>query len=138
MIRTCLLIGMGLIVYLIGIGSTFAIGLEHNLRGYVKTYPMLTRDDATDWLATTRSRVKLRWFPSADVTMAADYEVAFLTGSQVDQSSFSFFQTALDSRQNLVDLTWSLVDKQDVFVTHTLDRVYFEYYSERLIVTIGR
>ena len=37
-----------------------------------------------------------------------------------------------------MDLTWSLVDKRDVFVTHTLDRIYFEYYSERVIVTIGR
>jgi hypothetical protein len=99
---------------------------------------MFIHADANDWLSTTRSRVRLRWFPTFAITGAVDYEATLSTGSLVGKPVFCFSQPSPSRRQELMDLAWTFINEENIFATHTLDRVYVEYYSTRLVFTIGR
>jgi len=41
-------------------------------------------------------------------------------------------------RGELFDLSWRLVDTENVYATHTVDRLYAEYYHKNAVVTLGR
>ncbi len=116
-----------------------AIDWEHDLRGFVKEYPSLAlTDSTTNWLSSTRGRLKFRWFPTYSLTFVADYEATVTTGSMVGSESLGALRTVQTERGELFDLSWQLVDAQNVYATHTIDRFYTEYYHENVVVTLGR
>jgi hypothetical protein len=116
-----------------------AIDWEHDLRGFVKEYPSLAlTDSTTDWLTSTRGRLKFRWFPTYSLTFVADYEATVTTGSIVGSESFGALSTVQTERGELFDLSWQLVNTENVYVTHTIDRLYAEYYHENVVLTLGR
>lgn len=116
-----------------------AVDWEHDIRGFVKESPSLAlTDSTTDWLSSTRGRLKFRWFPSFNLTFVADYEATVTTGSLLGGESFGALREVQTERGELLDMSWKLVDTENVYATHTVDRLYAEYYHENVIVTVGR
>ncbi len=129
--------------FLAGRAPAFA----YELRGYVKDYPsyydmkptLLTGGSAENqWLNTTRGRLKFRWFPTYSITFAADYDVSASVGSMVDEDYFQLMTAPPAHDAELLDLSWKLADGNDCYVTHTIDRLYLEYFGSSFTATLGR
>ena len=113
--------------------------LDLDLRGYVKDDPSFAWDAGErDWLNTTRARAKLRWYASSAFTFALDYDVAATVGSLLDDPEYRRALANGTAHRELVDLASVAVDNEDLFATHTLDRLYVEYYSPAAVVTVGK
>ena len=113
--------------------------LDLDLRGYVKNYPSLAWDGGErDWLNTTRARAKLRWYATSAFTFAVEYDVAATIGSPLDDPAFRQALASGGAHRELVDLAAVVVDDEDLFAAHALDRLYVEYYSPIAVVTVGK
>jgi hypothetical protein len=119
--------------------SANALSWNYNARGYLKnTVTGSKPGDELEMLDVTRGRLKFRWFPTYSVTVAADYEASFYLALPERANGFQAFQNAPLARGELYDLEWRIYDKDNIYSTHTVDRLYAEYYAEGIVLTVGR
>lgn len=130
----CLVTAMLLIA-----APVMGLSLHHEVRGYVKEHATVAHERSPDWLSTSRLRTKARCFPSFSVTAALDYELAVVTGPlQRAATPAASVPAAGTHRDELLDLTWTPVSTSEHTVVHSIDRIFVEYYSTSLVVTVGR
>ena len=124
-----------------------AQAFEYDLRGYIKDYPVYwhRQPDTTipqGWMNTTRARLKGRWFATNSITLAADYEIKVSTGdllgSFLEDMYYDDYTRRQTERGELLDLSWELVNRDNLFVTHTIDRLYVEMYTGPVVARVGR
>jgi len=117
--------------------------ISGDLRGYVKDYPATWRQRngpiagsvARAWYNSTRGRVASRLMAGRHLTLAADYDgrLVFATGAD---TAFGLIPAA--GGTGFVDLTRTPINEEHAQLVQTLDRLYAQWYSRRVVATVGR
>jgi len=117
---------------------------DYELRGYLKDYPATwEQNDAVwsisgtrsrTWFNSTRGRLKFRCFAAQHMTFVADYEARLALTNRAG----SLYGLTSASDAGLLNMTWTPVNRDHVTLTHTIDRLYAQWFSKHFVATVGR
>jgi len=82
----------------------------------------------------SRIRIKPEIRLGSNTRLATAYEINFLARN----NDISFMPPSGKNFRQLVDLTWNPVNSEDIFLLHTIDRLYLKHQTETFEITIGR
>ena len=117
---------LAIIVLLLTTNQIFAQDLT--IQGYLKSLPSLTINTDSDEITfdhVLHQRTNLKWFPSLSTTAALEFRTRLFTGSSMaDMPGYADYLAADDGS---VDMSWALVDDDDVILHAMIDRLWLDW-----------
>lgn len=110
------------------------LSLSGSLKGLLTTGKTLSRKDY--WSDLNRLRVEMDLKPGEEFTLKAIYDLEAILGTVLETPEFLLAKGKADDA--LYDLSRNLIDNPDLFVRHSLHRLYTAYSREPWAITVGR
>jgi hypothetical protein len=118
---------------------TIAAQEKFTIDGYISQMGsslfMKDSSDAT-WDYVLHNRINLAWYPNPVFTMKLQFRNRFLWGETKEQTPGYARFTGGD--KGVVDLNWNWFDGKNSLLNTQIDRLYAEYISGTLEITLGR
>lgn len=133
---TILTIFFGLIIFF---SPRLQAGPNLSVRGYFKSLPGLTIDtarDETTFEHLLHQRTNLKWYPNMSTTTALELRTRLFTSGMTDD--FPGYTEYLDEDDGSVDMSWVLIDADDVILHTMIDRLWLDWYYDKWQIRFGR
>ena len=110
------------------------------LSGYISNMQTVQFEDIDGiWINDNliHNRLNFGWYPSEKLTFKMGIRNRIFTGESVklipDYGDF-----ISSSEQGIFDLNWNVINEQSVILNANIDRLYFQYQTEKFCATVGR
>lgn len=110
------------------------------LRGYISNMQSVQFEDIKGlWINDNliHNRLNFDWYPNEKLTFKAGVRNRVFTGE-----SLKFFpdydEFITGSELGILDMNWNVVNEQSVIINTNIDRLYFQYQTEKFSATVGR
>jgi hypothetical protein len=112
---------------------------QFSLKGYVTVMQSTMFDSLKGEFVNDNlihNRLNFRWYASQKLTFAAEMRNRLFTGDMVRLGKV--FTGTMDSDPGMADLSWNVSSGRSYLLNSKIDRLWFDYHSEKLQVTLGR
>ncbi len=110
------------------------------LSGYLSNMQSVQFEDIKgEWLNDNliHNRLNFNWYPNDKLTFKMGVRNRIFTGESV--KIFPNYGDFIGSSElGIMDLNWNLINEQSVILNTNIDRLYFQYQSEKFTATVGR
>jgi len=137
--------GRLLIIVIIFLSNhTFADSLKLSFSGYAMNIPAVERFDiSTASLLRTGNKIllnisRVRIKPELRLCPNTRFAIAYEINLFARNNDLPFMPLSGKNFRQLVNLTWNPVNSGDIFLLHTIDRLYLKHQTETFEITIGR
>jgi hypothetical protein len=109
------------------------------LNGYITTLQSATYDSLSGpfiFENIIHNRLNFKAYAGEKFTFAAEFRNRLFTGDRVRESADYAENIGFDP--GFIDMSWNIASKQSFILNTTLDRLWIDYHSEKIQITIGR
>jgi hypothetical protein len=109
------------------------------LNGYITTLQSATYDSISGpfiFENIIHNRLNFKAYAGDKFTFAAEFRNRLFTGDRIDDDGS--YAESIGFDPGLIDMSWNIASKQSFILNTTLDRLWIDYHSETIQVTVGR
>ena len=113
---------------------------KYELGGYVSNLQSVQFEDAKGmWMNDNliHNRLNFDWFPNDKLTFKMGVRNRIFTGESV-KTIPSYGDFLNSSELGIMDLNWNVINEQSIILNTNIDRLYFQYQTDKFSVTVGR
>jgi hypothetical protein len=109
------------------------------LSGYIKNlheFSFVDRFDPLQWTTFLHNRLNFKYIPSDEITVRLELRNRLFYGDNV-KNIFGYSEM-ISNDNGIADLSWNIIDNNDVLFNTTMDRVLVNYTKGNWDITLGR
>ncbi len=113
---------------------------KYELGGYISNMQSVQFEDSKGvWMNDNliHNRLNFDWYPNDKLTLKMGVRNRIFTGESV-KSIPNYNDFISSSELGIMDLNWNVINEQSIILNTNIDRLYFQYQTEKFSATVGR
>ncbi|MCF4101575.1 hypothetical protein L1I30_07850 [Gillisia sp. M10.2A] len=109
------------------------------LSGYIKNlheFSFVDKLEQLQWTTTLHNRLNFKFIPSEEITLRLELRNRLFYGDNV--KNILGFSEMISNDNGITDLSWNIIDNNDVLFNTTIDRALVNYIKGNWDITLGR
>ncbi len=108
-------------------------------RGYLSNMQsLISYGEDNNWVSDNlfHNRINLFWYPNSSFSGTLQFRNRFMYGQSIQANPD--YVSGFEDDNNFLDLSWNLFENHSSVLNTAIDRFYFQYTLDKLVVSIGR